>query len=245
MPFSAAALQLIRFSRVVAPIDGQEQILIHDGMMYVATDDYPYVLKVPTPGLTNSSDFNATQWQPTGGGVALYWRPAVDLQGSAIKGAAWGLRYTVRCPAQPSGSVNAASLQWFPTYGMRAQNASGVGPGVLVSTQANELYLLSVNNAGYDNVSLVHSDTSAFGPLRYFSRTRTTAHARLTTMRVDGAEWTWTAMGHSISLRGEAAGCSNSTPRPWPCRVTLAPCALPPDPVMARKLTVQNNASCV
>lgn len=117
-----------------------EQILIHDGMMYVATDDYPYVLKVPTPGLTNSSDFNATQWQPTGGGVALYWRPAVNLQGSAIKGAAWGLQYT---------------------------NASGVGPGVLVSTQANELYLLSVDNAGYDNVSLVYSDTSAFGPLRW------------------------------------------------------------------------------
>lgn len=93
-------MQLIRFSRVVAPTDGQEQILIHDGMMYVATDDYPYVLKVPTPGLTNSSDFNATQWQPTGGGVALYWRPAVNLQGSAIKGAAWGLQYTVRCPAQ-------------------------------------------------------------------------------------------------------------------------------------------------
>jgi hypothetical protein len=119
------------------------------------------------------------------------------------------------------------SSSWYA----RAQNASGVGPGVLVSTQANELYLLSVDNAGYDNVSLVYSDTSAFGPLRYFAH----AHAPpLThdsrTCVADGAEWTWTAVDRSISLRGEAAGCSNSTPRPWPCRATLARCVAPPDP---------------
>lgn len=34
--------------------------------MYMATDDFPYLLKVPMGNASADEGFNATQWRPTG-----------------------------------------------------------------------------------------------------------------------------------------------------------------------------------
>lgn len=44
----------------------QEHIVVHEEMMYIATDDFPYLLKVPMLNVTNDPAFHTGQWQPTG-----------------------------------------------------------------------------------------------------------------------------------------------------------------------------------